>query len=580
MTNEEYQRNVEKLSEQIANQRKNLGTDRYYRGDIGALGGIDAATRSMAETLARSGITNLADIGEKQEKAYGIDFSVDPEKAINDFAKWYQSGGWQGQSAQTRVNIDGKDYWYTNLVVGSSGGEDQGVITQPALLPFGHVGEPQKILYNKKTGEQLKQGGDAGYAYAHTGVNIDESGKPVADNYTFGGSFAGDNTSFNLKMVDGVPVFYSTPGVSSSFFDAQDLAKGIGLMSLMLPGIGTALGGAITGALGIGANAFTNAALGNVLLSTVASGGDVDLEKALTSVAMGAAAQGISSGITPEIASAVGNLGLEPDIEKLVTNVASKSATAGTMAALTGRDVETAMQNAALNAGIGSLMSPAGPTQEDIDAIMNLGGTPEQIALTQDIEAFANLGGTPEQQADTALLDYQTQYEEELNKALGVVPQDIHPIDIPQEPPTSYETGIGLPGEEAAAQSLGGFGGTGNILGVEDYEEVAGQALAEAQAQAGGPGVDVSPPEPAAAETKSPSLNLLKPAVSSLLKPGSKASQDIAKQAQNVQQSYNQMLDQYLASQPMSVPFIANIPTRDLEEMFSGQTPIYWQGQA
>ncbi|NBX49891.1 hypothetical protein EBT25_08105, partial [bacterium] len=478
MTNEEYQRNVEKLSEQIANQRKNLGTDRYYRGDIGALGGIDAATRSMAETLARSGITNLADIGEKQEKAYGIDYSVDPEKAINDFAKWYQSGGWQGQSAQTRVNIDGKDYWYTNLVVGSSGGEDQGVITQPALLPFGHVGEPQKILYNKKTGEQLKQGGDAGYAYAHTGVNLDESGKPVADNYTFGGSFAGDNTSFNLKMVDGVPVFYSTPGVSSSFFDAQDLAKGIGLMSLMLPGIGTALGGAITGALGIGANAFTNAALGNVLLSTVASGGDVDLEKALTSVAMGAAAQGISSGITPEIASAVGNLGLEPDIEKLVTNVASKSATAGTMAALTGRDVETAMQNAALNAGIGSLMSPAGPTQEDIDAIMNLGGTPEQIALTQDIEAFANLGGTPEQQADTALLDYQTQYEEELNKALGVVPQDIHPIDIPQEPPTSYETGIGLPGEEAAAQSLGGFGGTGNILGVEDYEEVAGQALA------------------------------------------------------------------------------------------------------
>lgn len=573
MTNEEYQRNVEKLSEQIANQRKNLGTDRYYRGDIGALGGIDAATRSMAETLARSGITNLADIGEKQEKAYGIDFSVDPEKAINDFAKWYQSGGWQGQSAQTRVNIDGKDYWYTNLPISD---EEY----RPALLPFGHVGEPQKILYNKKTGEQLKQGGDAGYAYAHTGVNLDESGKPVADNYTFGGSFAGDNTSFNLKMVDGVPVFYSTPGVSSSFFDAQDLAKGIGLMSLMLPGIGTALGGAITGALGIGANAFTNAALGNVLLSTVASGGDVDLEKALTSVAMGAAAQGISSGITPEIASAVGNLGLEPDIEKLVTNVASKSATAGTMAALTGRDVETAMQNAALNAGIGSLMSPAGPTQEDIDAIMNLGGTPEQIALTQDIEAFANLGGTPEQQADTALLDYQTQYEEELNKALGVVPQDIHPIDIPQEPPTSYETGIGLPGEEAAAQSLGGFGGTGNILGVEDYEEVAGQALAEAQAQAGGPGVDVSPPEPAAAETKSPSLNLLKPAVSSLLKPGSKASQDIAKQAQNVQQSYNQMLDQYLASQPMSVPFIANIPTRDLEEMFSGQTPIYWQGQA
>ena len=288
--------------------------------------------------------------------------------------------------------------------------------------------------------------------------------------------------------------------------------------------------------------------------------GDI-LAATAASYAMGQASGAVGNVISPEVASAVDSLGFDPATAKVLTDSASRALTSGAMAAATGKDVGSAMTDGAIQGAFKSFTGPPTPTQEDIDAIMNLGGTPEQ-------------------QAGTALLDYQIMLDQALSAAQDQTPQDIYPIDIPQEPPTSYETGIGLPGEEAAAQSQGGFGGTGNILGLEDYEEVAGKALAEAQAQAGGPDVYLGTQEPAAPDIKLPNLSIVKPSIPSLLQPGSQTRQDIAKQAQSAQQSYNQMLDQYLASQPVSVPFIADMPTRDLEEMFSGQTPIYWQGQA
>lgn len=299
--------------------------------------------------------------------------------------------------------------------------------------------------------------------------------------------------------------------------------------------------------------------------------GDI-LAATAASYAMGQASGAVGNVISPEVASAVNSLGLDPATAQVLTDSASRALTSGAMAAATGRDVGAAMTDGAIQGAFKSFTGPPAPTQEDINAIMNLGGTPEQIALTQDIESIMNLGGTPEQQADTALLDYQIPYEAALNEALGLVPQEIHPPEIPQEPPTSYETGIGLPGEEAAAQSQGGFGGTGNILGLEDYEEVAGKDLAEAQAQAGGPDVYLGTQEPAAPQIKLPSVKL--PSAQDAMK------QAMLGKAKAAQESYNQMLDQYLMSQPVSVPFIANIPQTDLEAMFSGQTPIYWQGQA
>jgi hypothetical protein len=59
---------VNKLAQQLANQRKSLGTDKYYKGSIDAMGGIDTATQYMASLLNRSGIRDLSEIGEKIER--------------------------------------------------------------------------------------------------------------------------------------------------------------------------------------------------------------------------------------------------------------------------------------------------------------------------------------------------------------------------------------------------------------------------------------------------------------------------------------------------------------------------------
>ena len=62
---------INNVAQQISEQRKNLGTEKHYTGSIGDMGGIDAATRYMAELLVRSGIGDVADIGEREIKEDG-----------------------------------------------------------------------------------------------------------------------------------------------------------------------------------------------------------------------------------------------------------------------------------------------------------------------------------------------------------------------------------------------------------------------------------------------------------------------------------------------------------------------------
>jgi hypothetical protein len=312
----------------------------------------------------------------------------------------------------------------------------------------------------------------------------------------------------------------------------QDLAGGITdlftslgpvapfLLNLAAPGIGTAIS--------VGLNL-----------------GKGNIEGAILSGATGSIGQGIASAIRPEIASAFANAGLDAATTNLLTDATTRSLTAGTMAGLTGGDVGAAMQNAALNAGLSGLTKGYKPAAYE----QAQGDYYPVYAPAMNLPAYELPQG-----------DYLPD--------LSGLPQDIYPPDIPQTPPTSYETGVGLPGEEAASQSLGGFGGTGNILGLEDYEEQAGKDLAAAQEQlASSTGLDATETTPKLPSIKLPSNQ-------------AKITKNLANQAQLAQQSYNQMLDQYLMSQPVSVPFLANIPQTDLEEMFSGQTPIYWQGQA
>ena len=398
---------VNKLAQQIANQRKNLGTDKYYKGDIGSMGGIDNATQYMASLLNRSGVRDLSEIGERIERAPEVNANADPNQAFTDFNNWYRSDAFQGQSAGATVDINGKKYVYANISnvdpaklsgssleawyrqVGDPYREDLGGITYPALLPIENIGPEQKVLYNKRTGEQLKQGNDASYAYANTALQTNETGK-YPDAYIFGGSFAGGNTNLNITMVDGMPIFSSSPGPSSSAISKEGIAMGLTIASLAFPGLGTAIGGSITGALGIGASAAVNAAIGTGVLTTLASGGDV--KKGVIS--------GLTAFVAPQIANEIGNAagGIfdSPVGQKMF---ASMSASALRVAALGGssEDISKAVMGAATGEMFNVITS-------QIPGFGDIKDPATKAAISSSVQAALNTPGDLSEKAQAAML--------------------------------------------------------------------------------------------------------------------------------------------------------------------------------
>lgn len=330
-----------KLAQQITNQRKNLGTEKYYTGDLGALGGIDSATQYMASRLVLSGIRDISEIGEKTQKALGPDYSNIPQ-AQQDFADWYKAGGYKGQDNGSVVNYNGKKYYLASTKVGSGynfegSGEDY---YEPVLIPINPIGEQEKVLYNKRTGEQLKQGHDVGYAYANTSISPDN---PNA-RYTIGGTFAGNNTGLNISMVNGVPMFYTTPGPSSAFISKASIGPVLAIASMMVPGLGIAIGSTITGALGVTVSSAVAGAIGTGVLTTIASGGDVKKG------AIAAATSYFVPQIAGEIGDAAGNIFESAAGKKLVENI---SAAALRTAALGGNADQ--IESAVLGATAGGL---------------------------------------------------------------------------------------------------------------------------------------------------------------------------------------------------------------------------------
>lgn len=101
------------------------------------------------------------------------------------------------------------------------------------------------------------------------------------------------------------------------------------------PGVGSAIGGAITQALGVSASAATNAFIGNIVINTVLNGGDVE-SAVKGSVASWAGAQ--AGELAGEIAK---NTFSNPEGIKLISNVASQA----TNAAILGESIETAVKN-------------------------------------------------------------------------------------------------------------------------------------------------------------------------------------------------------------------------------------------
>lgn len=290
-----------KLYQQLTNQRENLGTDKYYKGSIDAMGGIDTATQYMASLLTRSGIRDLNEIGERVEKVPQYAPKTNHYTTNDDLQRFDNliASGRYGQEfvptdtesgagyyrpakppAGEMVDVDGKNYFV------QYGEQNMGDVnyTYGYLVPAEQTGtQVTTKLINKRTGEQLKQGHDASYIYSNT-QNSYLDGEQADSDYVIGGSFAGGNTSLRVSMVNGNPVFYSTPGPSSSDISPEMLAAGVGIASLMFPGVGQAIGSAIAGAVGVTVTPAVAGAIGTFVIQTAVNEGDV--QKGLISAAM------------------------------------------------------------------------------------------------------------------------------------------------------------------------------------------------------------------------------------------------------------------------------------------------------
>jgi hypothetical protein len=397
---------VNKLAQQLANQRKNLGTDKYYKGSIDSMGGIDTATQYMASLLNRSGIRDLSEIGEKVERVpqyapkQNYYLTQDDIQKFNnlaasgrfgeEFVPTDESGSGyyrpKNPPVDEAIDVDGKKYF---VKYGESYSGDTGD-RYGYLVPAEQTGtQINKTLINKRTGEQLKQGHDASYAYAST-QNSYLDGEQADSDYTIGGSFAGGNTSLKVRLVDGVPLFYSTAGPSSSDFPKEAVAFGLAMASFAVPGLGAAVGGSITGALGITASAAVNAAIGTGVLTTLASGGDV--KKGVIS--------GLTSFVAPtiaaEIGQAAGNIFDSPMGQKMFTNM---SAAAIRTAALGGNSDD--IGKAVLGTATGEMFNVVA---SQIPGFSDIKDAATKAAISSSIQAALNTPGDLSEKAQAAML--------------------------------------------------------------------------------------------------------------------------------------------------------------------------------
>lgn len=314
---------IEQLAQQIANQRKNLGTDQYWQGGAkSAFGGINGLDRVMAQDLVSRGVTNLDQIGEKAEPLYAPDYSVSAEKAARDFQTWYDSQGRPPVEYGQEITYNGKRYSY-QIVSDSETGT-----SSPALYPLIQSGS-QKVIVNKATGEPLAR---AGYQHEAASPNIREDGS-----YIWSGTYAGDgNTTYNIQFTkEGLPILYTT-AQSSSDFNVKDLAPIVAIASLAVPGLGTAIGSFVAEAAGFTVGAATAGAIGTGILTSALTG---SVEKGV----MSAVGSLVGAGIAQELGSAAAGIFDSPVGQKFLTSVGS----AGAKAAVLGQDVESAMLGAA-----------------------------------------------------------------------------------------------------------------------------------------------------------------------------------------------------------------------------------------
>lgn len=183
------------------------------------------------------------------------------------------------------------------------------------------------------------------------------TGQPISTNYgraggnIFSGTFTGkDSTGFGVQFApDGTPYFYTQQGASTS--SMGDIVPVVSLgLALFAPGIGGAIGSALTGTA---ATTVASQVIGAAVVQGVlaeAQGGDF-----LDGAIKGAVTAGVAPAVANTVGASVASALSDSAIKNVVANAVASSASSAVTAALTGGDVGQAALTGALAGAGGSI---------------------------------------------------------------------------------------------------------------------------------------------------------------------------------------------------------------------------------
>lgn len=333
---------VDVLARQILAQ----GTSGNWSGE--GFGGAEQNAREMAKMFAGIGITDInqfgkiktlaPDTGGPANAAVYQNDPNDPSKGYYTFEHMRVAGagedGGEGIVAtKNKIPVDPKNIsQQQQMVLNEAEGRYD-------LIPFLSTTTPvyEETFGNKVTNQPLVDPN----RYDRRGGNI------------FSGTYAGKNqTQFGVQFRDdGTPVFYTQEGPSTS--NVGEIMQIASLaMSLFAPGIGGAIGSALTGTA---ATTVISKVVGAAIVQgTMAELSGGDFKKGAIAGAVGA---GVAPLVSNTIGSAVAEAMGDSAFNKVVTNAVTSASTAALTAGLTGNgDVG----EAALSAAVGSVGGTVG----------------------------------------------------------------------------------------------------------------------------------------------------------------------------------------------------------------------------
>jgi hypothetical protein len=329
---------VQKLVDQILAQ----GTSGKWTGE--GFGGAEKNARDMAKMFSDIGITDIKQFGKIKTPAQD---TGGPAKAVaypndpNDPSKgYYTFEHVLGQTdegpgivrTENKIPVDPNNIKKTPVIDWDNGGIETGEYTLETTTPV-----YEETFGNKATNQPLVDPNK----YDRRGGNI------------FSGTYTGkDQTQFGVQFRDdGTPVFYTQAGPSTSNAGEIMQIAGLGL-SLFAPGIGGAIGSALTGTA-------STTLISKVVGAAIVKGTMAELSGG--SFKDGAISGAIGAGLAPVVSNTIGTAVAEAmgdsAFNKVVTNAVTSASTAGLTAGLTGKgDV----LDSALNAAVASIGSTYG----------------------------------------------------------------------------------------------------------------------------------------------------------------------------------------------------------------------------